>query len=825
MAHTTAMASLSIARLPAGDKRGAMRYLSRPPARVAAALLRTFHVLACALALCAAASAQELPGSGTGAAPKADAPSKAAAPTAVTEAELKAKHAAAQAELERFTADSAAKAPRGASEQEVLEYRTLLGILAAAYARQLDARDELALVHRSRAALAAKVKNSAGLGPGPHPLPLVHGLRGNVQAAAEQLKAGEAKLALLDEQLARWRSQLQDLEAQARLAEERARESSAAADAARAWARDLAVLRARTLAAGLATLDMRIEIAREEVAERREALAFAERQSREAAKSVVFARSDLDAVLAQLDTEADALDREVAQAQARVTARRDELRNAQAAVAAAEAAPWRPGESPDQAARQRTRAERAAGVARVRAENANLAVDVARALADGVRGERGIWQSRYAFETDRDTAKYRETFERVDALLQRLGPWRQFAQREVTLALGQLGEQEARAAEAVLVDDRVAARDLGDAYRERAATYERLLRAIDRKEAALQRWHEEFEGFRAVRPLSFYAEDAWYAARRVARQVWDFELFTAEDTLEVDGRKITATRSVTVGKSIGAVVLLILGYVAVSWFVRRLERHLVTRFKADVNVARITRRWVQVMLVAVLFVIALDVVRIPLTVFAFLGGALAIAFGFGAQNLMKNLMSGIMLLVERPLKIGDLVQIGGTVGTVTNISIRSSTIRTGDGIETLVPNSALVENNVTNWTHSSSEVRQSVQVSVAYGSDTRKVSDTLLAQAERHGQILKQPAPRVLFQDFGADGLVFALQYWIDFARGVDGTQIASDLRFMTEKALAEAGIAVPFPQRDLHLGVTGPVQVEMLARAEPQLVARQSRG
>jgi small-conductance mechanosensitive channel len=212
-------------------------------------------------------------------------------------------------------------------------------------------------------------------------------------------------------------------------------------------------------------------------------------------------------------------------------------------------------------------------------------------------------------------------------------------------------------------------------------------------------------------------------------------------------------------------------------------------------------------------------------VFAFLGGALAIAFGFGAQNLMKNLMSGIMLLVERPLKIGDLVQIGGTVGTVTNISIRSSTIRTGDGIETLVPNSALVENNVTNWTHSSSEVRQSVQVSVAYGSDTRKVSDTLLAQAERHGQILKQPAPRVLFQDFGADGLVFALQYWIDFARGVDGTQIASDLRFMTEKALAEAGIAVPFPQRDLHLGVTGPVQVEMLARAEPQLVARQSRG
>jgi small-conductance mechanosensitive channel len=394
----------------------------------------------------------------------------------------------------------------------------------------------------------------------------------------------------------------------------------------------------------------------------------------------------------------------------------------------------------------------------------------------------------------------------------------------VTLARAQVRDQETRLADAVLVDDRVAARDLGDAYREREATYERLLRAIERQEASLKRWTEEFDGVGGARPLWSYAQEAWFGARRVARQVWDFELFAAEDTLEVDGRKITATRSVTVGKSIGAIVLLVLGYIVVSWFVRRLERQLVARFKADPNVARIARRWLQFILVAVLFVIALDVVKIPLTVFAFLGGALAIAFGFGAQNLMKNLMSGIMLLVERPLKIGDLVQIGETLGTVTNISIRSSTIRTADGIETLVPNSALVESNVTNWTHSSSEVRRSVKVAVAYGSDTRKVADTLLAQADRHGQVLKQPPPRVIFEDFGADGLAFALEYWIDYSKGIDGRQIASDLRFMTEKALAEAGISIPFPQRDLRIDAARPLQVEVVSRAEPQLVARQSR-
>jgi small-conductance mechanosensitive channel len=231
------------------------------------------------------------------------------------------------------------------------------------------------------------------------------------------------------------------------------------------------------------------------------------------------------------------------------------------------------------------------------------------------------------------------------------------------------------------------------------------------------------------------------------------------------------------------------------------------------------------MLIAVLFILALDLVKIPLTVFAFLGGALAIAFGFGAQNLLKNLMSGIMLLVERPLKIGDLVEIGGIIGTVTNISIRSSTIRTAEGIETLVPNSALVEHNVTNWTHSSSEVRRMVKVGVAYGSDTRKVADTLLAQAERHGQVLKTPPPRVIFEDFGADGLQFALEYWIDYGKGADGRQIASDLRFMIEKSLGEAGIAVPYPQRDVHLDAAGPLKVEVVSRAEPQALRRDARG
>jgi small-conductance mechanosensitive channel len=194
----------------------------------------------------------------------------------------------------------------------------------------------------------------------------------------------------------------------------------------------------------------------------------------------------------------------------------------------------------------------------------------------------------------------------------------------------------------------------------------------------------------------------------------------------------------------------------------------------------------------VLFLLALNLVKIPLTIFAFLGGALAIGVGFGAQNLLKNLMSGIILLIERPLRVGDIVEVGGTVGSVTNISIRASTVRSGTGIETLIPNANFLENAVTNWTYSDRRVRREIKLSVPRASSTRQVSDVLLATAQRHGQLLKDPPPRVLFQDVGVDTFLFSLQYWTEFRAGIDADVVASDLRFMIEGALKDAGIAAP---------------------------------
>ena len=244
-------------------------------------------------------------------------------------------------------------------------------------------------MQRDRATLSAKAKAWPGPGPGPHSLSLVDGLRESAQTAAERLKAAESKVALFEGEVETFRRRLKEAEAKARLADERASATTDPAEAARrAWARDLAALRVRALGVVLAGLDRRLEIAREEVGEHRDALDFAQRQVSEASKSIAFTRADYDRVLAKIDKEKEALESELVDAQAQASARRDALTRAQADLAAARDAPPRPGESPEAAARRRIELERAVALARVQAENANLAYDVLRALVDNVASER-----------------------------------------------------------------------------------------------------------------------------------------------------------------------------------------------------------------------------------------------------------------------------------------------------------------------------------------------------------------------------------------------------------------------------------------------------
>jgi small-conductance mechanosensitive channel len=186
----------------------------------------------------------------------------------------------------------------------------------------------------------------------------------------------------------------------------------------------------------------------------------------------------------------------------------------------------------------------------------------------------------------------------------------------------------------------------------------------------------------------------------------------------------------------------------------------------------------------------LNTVRIPFTVFAFLGGALAIGLGFGTQTMLKNFISGVILIFERPFKVGDQVEVDGVLGKIRSIGLRASVIDHGNGIDTLIPNSNLLENEVTNWTVTHSLLRHSVLIAVDHDSPTREVAHRLLAVAAEHGLVLDTPEPEVRFEDIGEKALLFRLLYWFDLKR-VSRDSLASDLRFMISKSLAEAGITL----------------------------------
>ena len=201
--------------------------------------------------------------------------------------------------------------------------------------------------------------------------------------------------------------------------------------------------------------------------------------------------------------------------------------------------------------------------------------------------------------------------------------------------------------------------------------------------------------------------------------------------------------------------------------------------------------------------------RIPLTVFAFFGGALAIGLGFGTQTLIKNFVSGIIVLAERKVRVGDIVDVEGIVGTIIEINTRSSVIRSPDDVETMIPNSVFLDNRVTNWTLTSPKMRRNLRVGVAYGTPPQKVMEILTECAGRHGLICRNPAPFVVFEDFGDNALVFQLYFWLELSGSTNAMIVTSDLRLMIEKRFAEAAISVPYPQRDLHLATDSPLQVQ----------------
>lgn len=208
------------------------------------------------------------------------------------------------------------------------------------------------------------------------------------------------------------------------------------------------------------------------------------------------------------------------------------------------------------------------------------------------------------------------------------------------------------------------------------------------------------------------------------------------------------------------------------------------------------------------FVLATGVAGIDLKTFGFVAGALGVGIGFGLQNIVSNFISGLILLFERPIQVGDAVDVTGAAGTVTQIGIRASTVQTFDGSDVIVPNADLISKPVINWTGSNPNRRFDVVVGVAYGSPLETTAQALLAAARRTPGILPGPGPEALFQSFGASSLDWTLRVWV---RMDESPRVLSELKRAISEELGKQKIEVPFPQHDLHVRSFAPGVSEVL--------------
>jgi potassium efflux system protein len=215
--------------------------------------------------------------------------------------------------------------------------------------------------------------------------------------------------------------------------------------------------------------------------------------------------------------------------------------------------------------------------------------------------------------------------------------------------------------------------------------------------------------------------------------------------------------------------------------------------------------------VLLILLFCMHLVHLPITAFAFLGGALAIGVGFGAQNLLNNFISGFIIMAERPIRLGDLIEIEGSFARVEDIGPRCTRIRTGDNIQILVPNSHFLEKSIVNWTLSDQKVRAHVTVGVIYGSPVRDVERLLVEAARENMKVLREPEPFVLFRDFGDNALIFSLYFWVAMETMLERLLLESNIRFRIDDLFREAGIVIAFPQRDVHLDTTRPLELKFV--------------
>jgi small-conductance mechanosensitive channel len=243
--------------------------------------------------------------------------------------------------------------------------------------------------------------------------------------------------------------------------------------------------------------------------------------------------------------------------------------------------------------------------------------------------------------------------------------------------------------------------------------------------------------------------------------------------------------------------------VLLVWTTAHLQRVLIDRLlpkaSMQIGVRQSVATIIRYFIIAVGFLLILETLGIDLTTLTVVAGAVGIGVGFGLQNIAANIVSGFIILFERPVKVGDRIEVGAVAGTVTEIRARSTTVLTNDNIAIIIPNSKILNENVVNWSYTGDSIRFRIPVGVAFDSDVRLVERLLIEVAKDNTDVLISPKPTVRFSAFGDSALEFQLLAWTTTHTHRRGL-LVSTLNFAIFEKFAAHGVRIPFPQRDVHL-------------------------
>ena len=442
-------------------------------------------------------------------------------------------------------------------------------------------------------------------------------------------------------------------------------------------------------------------------------------------------------------------------------------------------------------------------------EFANRIAAAGQAWIEGLDEALRVWKTTLAVAENPGPAAYTEARKSAEHLLSQSDPWREQIRRYLQTAQARLDELKSQskakdpqtgkleAARLALVEQRV------NQVREISSFFEMMLSHAETMRSESSQ----------LLKLSSVSERVFQGFAEIGSSVeniWDHELLTTEERIVGEnGAFVTRTRGITVGKIVLGVIGLGAGYFIAKTVARLVRARLGRRFSVEIARAAFLEKVIFYFLLVLVVLATLNWLRIPLTAFAFLGGAIAIGVGFGAQTLMNNFISGLILLAEQRIKVGDLIDVDGHLGRVINLGTRCSRVRKFDGVDVLVPNSYLLEKNVVNWTLSDSHHRYDFIVGVAYGTPTELVMSTLTSAVEAQPDVLKEPAAAVAFEAFGDNALTFHIFFWLDIGRA-DALKVGTEIRLRIDRLCREAGIEMAYPQRDIHLHAAEPIAVRI---------------